>query len=335
MTENTNTTALEQDQIDDATQDGRTPGEILRQAREEKGWLKEDIAARLNLRLVVLNDIENNIFGETLSDTFMRGYLRAYARLIGANEIEVLDAFDKTFAAEDKPMKMQSFSRRTVKETNDTILKIITWVILLAMFGSLAIWWWQDNQMPISSVTEMIAESTPAEKKSPAEQRSAEEQYEDIDSNREKSSENLSGEGRSDLQSSNSPTSHIEMDVLTDADIPLPEIETITLDGSSSREPNGALSATPTEEKQDAQTFSAVADMQTLKLTFDGNCWIKVTDSTQKVLAYGEKKKGSRLAIEGKQPFTVIMGVPRHVQIEYLGKTVFRNGNEARIVVSS
>lgn len=307
------------------TDSGQTPGAILRQAREEKGWLKEDIAARLNLRTAVLNDIENDNFDAQIGETFFRGYLRAYARVIGLPEQTVLDAFDEMGNADQKPITMQSFSRRTTKESNDTILKGVTWAIAIVMFGSLVFWWWQQEKQqstPVATAPESSLEATDVAAK-----------------NAElKNETTLSEQTVLQLQHPEQDTGLASEDsLLVESGSVSQTAQVSEVEAQASQTESQNMTATQVAAVPEVTTEVAQArpELNILKLSFDGNCWIKVTDSDNQVLAYGEKKQGTELSLNGKQPFTVIMGVPRNVQIEYRGKTVFRNGSEARIVVSS
>ena len=50
---------------------------------------------------------------------------------------------------------------------------------------------------------------------------------------------------------------------------------------------------------------------------FSQDCWVKVTDASNEVLAIGIKKSGSTLALTGIAPFEVTLGAPEAVTIQY------------------
>lgn len=286
---------LKQDEIEQETPK-LTAGTILHRAREEKGWLKEDIAARLNLRYAIIDDIENDIVNDQMSETFVRGYLRAYARLIGADEKQVLDAFDALGDKPQKPIKMQSFSKRTVKQTNDSILKGVTWCVVAMMVGSLILWWWQqdrqtNNITSEANISEPVAEGTQAS-------------VQDL----------IESEDQQQLEQAE----FAALEMATPATMP----EVVS-------------NPTPASTTEGISADTPVIQAESLKVTFVGDSWIKVTDGDSKVLALGVKNQGTELFLDGKQPFTVIMGIPKNVEIEFLGKTVSKKISEARVVVSS
>jgi transcriptional regulator with XRE-family HTH domain len=61
---------------------GPTVGEYLRSAREQQGLSIEDVARELRMPLQRLKLLEADDFSYLNSDTFVRGYLRAYAKLL-------------------------------------------------------------------------------------------------------------------------------------------------------------------------------------------------------------------------------------------------------------
>lgn len=71
-----------------------TPGTILKTAREQRGLSQQDVAHRLNLRISLIRDIEEDRFDQKTASTFTRGYLKTYARFVGANEEAVVAAYD-------------------------------------------------------------------------------------------------------------------------------------------------------------------------------------------------------------------------------------------------
>ena len=70
-----------------------TPGDMLREAREKRGWTVDEAAAtRLPHRYIT--NLEANRFEEIGVDIFVRGYVRNYARELQADEWAILAAFE-------------------------------------------------------------------------------------------------------------------------------------------------------------------------------------------------------------------------------------------------
>ncbi|HGY1351367.1 TPA: helix-turn-helix domain-containing protein, partial [Aeromonas salmonicida subsp. salmonicida] len=71
------------------------PGQLLRNAREQLGWTREQVASRIHLRLTLIAAIESDTYDKQTSHTFIRGYLRTYAKLVGIPDETILAAYDK------------------------------------------------------------------------------------------------------------------------------------------------------------------------------------------------------------------------------------------------
>ena len=74
-------------------------GDILSAKREEKGLSLREIASRTHIRLDYIRYIENSIFEKIPSDIYVKGYLRAYAKVLGLDAEDILDVY-----CEDRPV---------------------------------------------------------------------------------------------------------------------------------------------------------------------------------------------------------------------------------------
>ncbi len=57
-------------------------GQLLRQAREQQNLTLAQVAQQLNLSRSLIDDLEQDQVDAKLSSTFVRGYLRSYAKLL-------------------------------------------------------------------------------------------------------------------------------------------------------------------------------------------------------------------------------------------------------------
>ena len=73
-----------------------TGGKKLQALREKNEWSVEDVASDLNLKAEVIRALESDDYSSLPERTYVRGYLRAYARLLGIQENEVLDDLPET-----------------------------------------------------------------------------------------------------------------------------------------------------------------------------------------------------------------------------------------------
>ncbi|CAG9932937.1 helix-turn-helix domain-containing protein [Candidatus Nitrotoga arctica] len=87
------------------------------------------------------------------------------------------------------------------------------------------------------------------------------------------------------------------------------------------------------------QTESKSASKQStsIRLKFDANSWVKVTDNDGKILLSQLNSSGSEQHLKGKAPFSVVIGNISGVRLYYQGKPVelapFNNGGTARLTL--
>lgn len=148
----------------EATQDQIAPtttGRRLRQARENMGLSQQSIAERLCLKVSTVRDIEEDHANPNLASTFLRGYIRSYARLVHISEEELMPMMDKQAPIKaSKVAPMQSFSLGKTRKKRDGWLMGFTWLVLFMMIGLTGTWWWQNHQAQQQDIVNMADQSS-------------------------------------------------------------------------------------------------------------------------------------------------------------------------------
>jgi cytoskeleton protein RodZ len=147
----------------EATQDhqeANTTGARLRNAREQLGLSQQAVAERLCLKVSTVRDIEDDKAPADLASTFLRGYIRSYARLV---HIPRRAAADDGQAGSDPAAKvapMQSFSLGKRRKKRDGWLMSFTWLVLFVVIGLSGAWWWQDHKAQQEEISTMADQSS-------------------------------------------------------------------------------------------------------------------------------------------------------------------------------
>src|SRR5437764_8946185 len=74
-------------------------GNSLRRAREMRRLSLRDVAGATKIPRSTLEQIEAGNLAELPADVFVRGFIRSYARAVGADEAEPLHGFERALAA--------------------------------------------------------------------------------------------------------------------------------------------------------------------------------------------------------------------------------------------
>lgn len=290
------------------------PGQLLRNAREQLGWTREQVASRIHLRLTLIAAIESDTYDKHTSHTFIRGYLRTYAKLVGIPEETILAAYDKLGLTPPDNIDMQSFSRRSRQQANDSRLKVVTWLVILVLIALSVAWWWQSTARRSAgdealAATEMGATSnTPSATVPPA-----------VDV----------ADPVVALATSAAAATSVEPVVSAAA-------TTLPVDASSAVATTAVATSAATATQPAADiAASEPAKVPQLKMSFTADCWLDVKDAKGKTLFSGLKKANDELVLEGPEPLKFIIGAPMAVNIEYQGKSIdmsrYNNGRTARL----
>lgn len=74
-------------------------GTVLREARERRQVSLADVARQTKVSLTSLKLIEEGKLADLPHETFVRGFIRSYARTVGISHVESLSLFDEAVAA--------------------------------------------------------------------------------------------------------------------------------------------------------------------------------------------------------------------------------------------
>lgn len=85
-----------------------SPGNLLRATREQKGLTIEDVAKRLHLTIRQVKALEENDHSPWPSLTYVHGYLRSYAHLLGIDDKEVLRTEPTTAVAPEREATIET-----------------------------------------------------------------------------------------------------------------------------------------------------------------------------------------------------------------------------------
>lgn len=292
--------------------EAQTTGVRLRNAREQLGLSQQAVAERLCLKVSTVRDIEEDKAPSDLASTFLRGYIRSYARLVHVPEEELLPGLEKQAplrAAKVAPM--QSFSLGKRRKKRDGWLMSFTWLVLFVVVGLTGAWWWQNHKAQQEEITTMADQSTA-------------ELNADKDSGQSVPLDTRDATSQDTTPAQTAPAPATPVDSTAATQTPAP---------AATETP----SALPTSQ---AGVAALAADPNALVMNFTADCWLEVTDATGKKLFSGMQRKDGNLNLTGQAPYKLKIGAPAAVQIQYQGKPVdlsrfIRTNQVARLTLNA
>jgi len=135
-------------------------GERLKSARETMQLTQKEAAARLHLNVNIISLIENENFTNGPPATFIRGYLRSYARLLNLSENEItltLKDLESSIPSSNTAIPVVHMQPR---KYNERYFHWLTYIIVLVLGILVSVWWSSHSRYVIADVPPVQSAAT-------------------------------------------------------------------------------------------------------------------------------------------------------------------------------
>ena len=112
-------------------------GAYLKSERELRGVTIDEVSSKTKIHTRYLHALENNQFEKLPGEVFINGFIRSIAKVIGANENELLSAYSDIIKEPSNDVEILS---TTGKEKYKLDIKFILLISLIILFFGGAIW---------------------------------------------------------------------------------------------------------------------------------------------------------------------------------------------------
>jgi cytoskeleton protein RodZ len=332
---------------------GIGPGERLQAARIKQGLSLDDVASRMHLSASILKAIEDNDFEEITAPIFVKGYLRAYARIVSLDENDMIDQYIDFYSEEDPPISSISNMASELSVT-DPRIKWTTVIVVLTIGVSLSAWWWnqqQNDEAPISLDAQTTSLEEPANSDTDV-----------VSSEIEAVSEDLIESGATVEATISQPASATTAEVepatttamqepsaaddevvvvdVVDGEVVAGEVveivegEVVAAEGADAE--SGLLETVQATRNEPA--FQAPVGSDKLKIVVHADTWADIKDATSYQLVYDLLRADKLVELTGQAPFSVFLGNGHGVEIIFNGEEIdvaprVRDDNTARLKI--
>ena len=315
-------------------QRAETPGALLLFQRKRLGLSELEVAESLKVTVSRLKSIEADCYKHFTSETYIRGHLRNYARLVGLEEALVLQAYESQGGA-------ASVAGACV-ELAAVRRKRRWWLVYLVLAALLLLWfavyqWLGSGNTAVALVEPNAAPAAPLSEQVGAEVFPSSGVLAATADISAVVGDGLDSPAQVPVAAAVSPQS-----VETAATLASPE-EALVVSEVTAAELMGAEAANgnhpSVSEGASAEVLEAavVSAEHVLSFHFVNACWLKVTDAGGKVLFAGLQPSGSELSLSGSAPFRLVVGNVVGTSLVYNGRPIQLsangNGNSARLRV--
>jgi cytoskeleton protein RodZ len=123
-------------------------GTRLKVAREALGLDRKEAAAQIRLQENMIAILENENYPQDLPITFLRGYIRLYAKFLQIPENEVKQALE---LIQPKPVINETASLPAAPLTSSNyFMQTLTYLVMVTIISLVGIWWYtHSNSEPV------------------------------------------------------------------------------------------------------------------------------------------------------------------------------------------
>jgi cytoskeleton protein RodZ len=288
---------------------GISPGEMLLQGRLRTGLTQEQVAKELYMTVYKVKALETDDYKRLNSDTFARGYIRAYANLVKIDVVTVLAAYDKLM----DELRPKPVVEKHVAATENSHRGAWQFLAVIGAFF-VGLWlisvWFFDNHSESQYVVATDSLSSIAPPKITA----------------SVSASSVMANEVSSAQASASSLSSVDGAKSGVVTLATPGGTGSTKSASRSVQSVASASVQAVSASAVAVQSSIASSKKTsldeLNFSFRGESWLEVSDSRGDVLATELEPAGSKIKLVGMAPFDVKLGNASAVDVQLNGKKI-------------
>jgi cytoskeleton protein RodZ len=341
----------------DSTAPPSGPGRLLHQARQDLRLAPEDVAQILHLSPKQIIALEQDDYKNLPGPTYVRGYLRNYAQLLGLSPDKVLKSYN-SLTIPSKPISLPKSAPPPQVTSSDRLVKTATVGVAAVVLGLVYIWWRNHDEVPDVAATPPAAATQGAVFESPGPMEAAEpppvappndmiakESPPPVPAPAAANPAPPSAAGAPEAQNEPAPAASTPPPAVKAS----PTHNKVTMSGmilnvAPSEQPGSAAGNTAPVRADRAivrnppETESSPAAARShLVLHATQESWADIRDAYDNKLLYENIPAGRSVTIEGMAPFSVFLGNADGVQVEFNGKNFdvsrYKRGQVARFTL--
>lgn len=280
------------------TQPGRIHGDSpaalgaeLRVARERRSLSLHQASQELHIGDAVLEALERGDYAALDAPIFVRGHLRAYARLLGLDEGETLARYEEQG---DKPAVPPLVTQKLDNRVHRLSGQIVSLLVIVALLV-LGVLWWLNRPAPVANRVAAQTAAVPEAKSAPV-------------------VPPAQNAVQPSLAAENPAASTVPIPAPSQADaLPHHAVKTIELP------PKRPRVAAEVPRKTVAPASSPALPQTHVQFTLNQASWIEVYDASGKRLYYDLAPAGETVGVSGAGPLQVFLGNAPGVSVRLEG----------------
>ncbi len=274
-----------------AAESSSSLGAKLRESRIAAKLSVSEVASQLHFGEAIIQQLEDEQFEDFPAPTFVRGYLRAYAKLLGLPDAPLLKALEQHRL--HSPELVADIAEPHQAKSTDTPVRMATYAIFGGLLLLLALWWHSEYGMSFFG----YGAQTPAP----------------------------TGNPPSTQIDSAAPQVLAPIPPMATVNFPPPSLETEPPTPSEaaileSPVPVAGIAIVPPPPPPVVEASPPSPQQVSLSLTFAHDSWVEVYDGDGNRIFLDLAREGTTLDLTGIAPVDVLLGYAQGVAIKYNGQ---------------
>lgn len=283
-------------------------GGQLRKAREAASLSVDDIASDLRIHVNYIEALEKNNFEILNGPTYVKGYIRNYARLLEIDADPLIEAYQSS--AGEEPVWSGSLQPRRKGSTHRKGILTGTVIVALALLVLFGIWLLKSGYLDRYQVDTTQAES--ASGAAPPELSESSETEASDGANQEVAP-------KSDGLTIKEQVQALNPQAAINAETPSEEIQPVSEEPAESPQAESSTENAIILGEDDFIVAPGGEGSDEIIITLTDECWVEIKDSTSYQLIHGLLKAGDIKVVLGTAPFQIFLGNAKVVQIDFNG----------------
>lgn len=278
------------------------PGQLLKNAREAKGLSPAEVARKLNFLPHYIPALENDDYSQLHSTTFIKGYLRAYARFLNLDPEVILQSFTTHYPQMEQPEKIRPVESLKPEKNGSLVFKFFSLLIVLALV-TIIILWWQSRH----------TETLPDVGNNPV-------QVETLDGNTIIAPTTQPEPEPEPVEPLASEAPEAPAQEVTTAPVAIPVAQEPAVQPNAPAASNNAPAPAAVPQFTGDPASATLGNGRLVAVQFSADCWLEVRDSTDRVLQANLMRAGDAVLLEGQPPFRMVFGYGPAAEVYYRGE---------------
>ncbi len=298
-----------------------SPGQELREAREQQGKTVEMIAQQLKLPVELVQALEKNEYEKFPVPVYARGHIRNYARLVHLDSARLVAAFDQQNKIQTPTLEPFASQPEPQVHSGDRHIRVVTYSLIAVLLLLLGLWWQSHRPSTEASLvvpSEIVEE--PVDR--PVSEKVADQQTLDVGSTAVQEPDMPQTPQPAEQREEEPEVLEHEFGIVYLSELPEPPQEssakTVPFQPAVTAVPEtGSGTVVPTQHDE-----ATPIENEGIILQFTGESWIQITDANNKKIFSRLGKPDEVVHLDGTPPLHVVVGKASAVIMSYQGNFI-------------